>query len=239
MLDDAAPPAPPRPDSASPTRSLSVTAQLRDAILAGGIGPGEKLNEIRLSARLGVSRTPLRAALQALAAEGLLEYAPNRGYAVRVFPLSETLDAFEIRAVLEGVAARLAAERGPDAAVQAEFARSLAAGDAIVARALTGALDIDAFRDANIAFHDAVTAAAGNRRLPELVRLCATVPTASTRRILALDATQLRRFHDDHHRISDAIIAGQGWRAEALMREHVLALQAVLLRALPEGARRG
>lgn len=213
------------------TMSLSVTTRLREAILAGEIPAGERLQEIRLANALGVSRTPLRAALQALAAEGLLDYAPNRGYAVRQAPLRETLDAFEIRAVLEGVAARLAAERGAGAAVREEFARSLAEGDAVVTRASAGDVDLPAFRTVNIAFHDAIAGAAGSRRLPELVRLSATAPAASTRFIPALDAAQLRRFHDDHHRIAEAVEAGQGWRAEVLMREHVLALKGIVLRA--------
>jgi GntR family transcriptional regulator of vanillate catabolism len=70
-----------------PTRSASVVETLRSAILSGEYNPGERLHEVRLTARLGVSRTPVRAALQTLASEGLLDYAPNRGYAVRTFLL--------------------------------------------------------------------------------------------------------------------------------------------------------
>ncbi|HYZ30859.1 MAG TPA: GntR family transcriptional regulator, partial [Crenalkalicoccus sp.] len=88
MPDDLAPAR--RPEDA--TRSLSVTARLRDGILAGDHAPGEHMHEVRLAERLGVSRTPVRAALQALAAEGLLDYTPNRGYVVRAVPLSEALD---------------------------------------------------------------------------------------------------------------------------------------------------
>jgi GntR family transcriptional regulator of vanillate catabolism len=62
-----------------PTRSASVVEVLRSAILAGEYGPGERLHEVRLTGRLGVSRTPVRAALQALASEGLLDYAPEPG----------------------------------------------------------------------------------------------------------------------------------------------------------------
>jgi GntR family transcriptional regulator of vanillate catabolism len=217
--------------TADPTRAIAATLQLREAILAGDIAPGEKLNEQRLSTRLGISRTPLRAALQALALEGLLEYAPNRGYAVRVVPLAETLDAFEMRAALEGVAARLAAERGLAAPHRDQIARALAEGDAIVARARTGTPDLVAFRAVNIAFHDAVAAASASPRLADLVRLCSLAPAASTRFIPRLNADQLRRSHDDHHRMAEAIEAGQAWHAETLMRAHVLGLKAILLRA--------
>ncbi|HWV52767.1 GntR family transcriptional regulator, partial [Pseudorhodoplanes sp.] len=83
--------------------------QLRESILSGEYEAGRRLNEVHISQALDVSRTPVRAALQALAGEGLLDYAPNRGFTVRVFQLTEVVDAYEIRAVLEGVAARFAA----------------------------------------------------------------------------------------------------------------------------------
>jgi GntR family transcriptional regulator of vanillate catabolism len=219
------------PQAVDRTRAIAATLQLREAILAGEIAPGEKLNEQRLSARLGISRTPLRAALQALSLEGLLEYAPNRGYAVRIVPLTETLDAFEMRAALEGVAARLATERGLDPPQRARITRALEEGDAIVAQATGDLPDLVAFRPVNIAFHDAITAAAASPRLPDLVRLCSMAPATSTRFIQRLDADQLRRFHDDHHRMAEAIETGQAWRAETLMRAHVLGLKAVLLNA--------
>jgi len=61
--------------------------QIREAVLNGSVAAGERLNEVRLSRALAVSRTPVRAALQALVGEGLLDYAPNRGFSVREFPL--------------------------------------------------------------------------------------------------------------------------------------------------------
>src|SRR5260370_30776257 len=68
-------------------RALSVMDQIREAVLNGSVAAGERLNEVRLSRALAVSRTPVRAALPALAGEGLLDYAPNRGVTVREFPL--------------------------------------------------------------------------------------------------------------------------------------------------------
>src|SRR6218665_3411538 len=78
----------------SGTRSLSVMDRLREEILSGGHGAGRRLNEVHLSQALDVSRTPVRAALQALAGEGLLDYAPNRGFTVRAFQLSEIIEAY-------------------------------------------------------------------------------------------------------------------------------------------------
>ncbi len=85
---------------------------LRDLILTGEVEPGERLSEVALSERLSVSRTPLRAALQKLEQEGLVALIPSGGYAVRSFSRQEVIDAIELRGVLEGAAARLAAERG-------------------------------------------------------------------------------------------------------------------------------
>src|SRR6476659_1136260 len=115
-------------------RALSVMDQIREAILGGSLGAGERLNEVRLSKTLAVSRTPVRAALQALAGEGLLDYAPNRGFTVREFPLDAIVDAYEIRASLEGVAARFAAERGLSPDEKATIERSLRAGDRLLER---------------------------------------------------------------------------------------------------------
>src|SRR6202045_2451237 len=115
-------------------RAVSVMDQIREAILGGSIGAGERLNEVRLSKSLAVSRTPVRAALQALAGEGLLDYAPNRGFTVREFPLDAIVDAYDIRALLEGVAARFAAERGLSPDEKATIERSLRDGDRLLER---------------------------------------------------------------------------------------------------------
>src|ERR1700709_2770180 len=84
-------------DPAGMTRSQSVTDRLREAILAGDFSPAEKLQEVPLSKMLDVSRTPIRAALHRLAAEGMLEYAPNRGYSVGSLATPELLEVIDIR----------------------------------------------------------------------------------------------------------------------------------------------
>ena len=81
-------------------------------ILRGDLAPGERLAELALAERLGVSRTPIRQALPALAREGLLAAAGRRGYVVRSFSPQDVVDAIETRGLLEGLAARRVAERG-------------------------------------------------------------------------------------------------------------------------------
>ena len=84
---------------------------LRGMLLRGDFQPGERISELPLVARLGVSRTPIRLALDRLAHEGLLEASPTGGFVVRAFTIEDVWDAIETRGVLEGAAARLAAER--------------------------------------------------------------------------------------------------------------------------------
>src|ERR1700685_391483 len=84
---------------------------LRGMLLRGDFQPGERLSELPLVARLGVSRTPIRLALDRLAHEGLLEPSPTGGFVVRAFSIEDIWDAIETRGVLEGAAARFAAER--------------------------------------------------------------------------------------------------------------------------------
>src|SRR5260370_14831598 len=92
-------------------RALSVTDQIREAILGGSIGAGERLNEVRLSKTLAVSRTPVRAALQALAGQRPLEYPPQRGFHGPEFPPSAIVHSYHIPASLERLPAPLAPAR--------------------------------------------------------------------------------------------------------------------------------
>ena len=85
--------------------------RLREMILSGEFSPGERVSEAPLTGRLGASRTPIRLALERLAHEGLLDPYPTGGFIVRKFTLEDIWDGIEIRGVLEGAAARLAAER--------------------------------------------------------------------------------------------------------------------------------
>jgi GntR family transcriptional regulator, vanillate catabolism transcriptional regulator len=215
-------------------RALSVMDQIREAILGGMVNAGERLNEVRLSRTLSVSRTPVRAALQALAGEGLLDYAPNRGFSVREFPLDAIVDAYDIRASLEGLAARFAAERGLSPDEKAVVERSLVAGDKLLERGSFEAGDLTIYRGINGDFHDTLLAAARNRMLAEMIRICHHVPVSSSRNIVAFEHRNVRRRHDDHHRIYDAVMAREPWRAEMLMREHVSSVKASLIKSLTE-----
>jgi GntR family transcriptional regulator, vanillate catabolism transcriptional regulator len=215
----------------APSVSLSTTEQLRAAILAGEFLPGERLFEMRLAERLGVSRTPVRAALQALASDGLLDYAPNRGYSVRAYDTAEILQAYEIRAVREGLAAKRAAQLGIGDAERREIAAALAGGDRILARGHLVPEDRIAYGAVNSAIHGAILAAAQSRMLGDMLRLSQQVAPSSHRNVVAFEYHDVRRRHDDHHRIFEAILCRDAARAEFLMRGHVDGVRLALSRS--------
>jgi GntR family transcriptional regulator of vanillate catabolism len=214
------------------TRSESVLEALRSAILAGHFDPGERLHEVKLTALLKASRTPVRAALQKLASEGLLDYTPNRGYTLRQFPISEVVNAYEVRAVLEGLAARLCAERGLSESERATIGEALRDGDALLQHGHLLEEHRGEYSRINAAIHETLHAAAGSRLLSDMVHLCQQVPVSSPRNVVAFEERDVRRRHDDHHRIFEAIVSRDPWRAEMLMRDHVGSVKASLVRSL-------
>ncbi len=220
------------------TRSEAVLEALRSGLLDGRFQPGERLMEQNLSSALKVSRTPIRAALHMLAGEGLLDYEPNRGYLVRGFSLSEIIDAYDMRALAEGLAARRAAEHGlsDDAMRRAEEA--LAKGD----RALRpGESEADArhiYAEVNAAFHDLILDAARSRLTVDVIRLCQRIPQAAAANLVEFSIATARERHAGHHRIYDAILAKEGHEAEAAMRAHVVSVKASMIRAFANVSRK-
>ena len=94
------------------SQAVKAQLRLREMILAGELPSGARIAELAIVEKLGVSRTPIRAALVRLEQEGLLQALPNGGFAVRTFSERDVSDAIEMRGTVEGLAARLAAERG-------------------------------------------------------------------------------------------------------------------------------
>src|SRR5665647_2107760 len=118
------------------TQSAWLLEHLRQALLDGQYASGSRLNEVHLSKELQVSRTPIRAALHVLAGEGLLRYHATQGIAVRAFPPSEVVVAYDMRARGEGFAARRAAERGLTEESRRTLELTLAEGDTVLSRRL-------------------------------------------------------------------------------------------------------
>ena len=94
------------------TRAIEIQNKIREGVLNGDFPGGMRMNEVDLATSLGVSRTPVRNALSTLGAEGLLDYTPNSGYVVRSYSSKDIADIYEVRAVLDGLAAKTLAEQG-------------------------------------------------------------------------------------------------------------------------------
>lgn len=194
-------------------RSGDVYETLRNAILSGDIRPNEPLIEADIAAALAVSRTPVREALQRLAVEQLI-LPRKRGWAVREITAVEAGENSEVRAALEGYAARLAVERASDteiAAAAAVHARRLAIDPA----------DDKARVETNREFHGIIVGAARNERLRDaILRSGRFYFNGSVARM-----TSPEEFHlsnQDHEAIIAALQARDSDRAEQAMRSHIM-----------------
>lgn len=213
-------PARPRPGAATaarpPTRAEALAASLAAAITDGRMPPGWPLEEEKLAAAHAVSRTPVREALRLLAATGLVEQRPRRG-AVVAWPEPRRLtEMFQAMAELEAVCAAFCAR-----AMGARARKALATRHAAMGR-LAADGRVAAYRAANVAFHAALYAGAGNAYLAELAE--------TTRRRLAPfraaqlgGAERLAASHAEHGAIVAAILAGDADGAAAATRAHLAA----------------
>ncbi|UUZ62926.1 GntR family transcriptional regulator [Polaromonas sp. P1-6] len=204
------------------TLSQQITEKLRDWILYGRFKPGERIEEIPIASSMGVSRTPVRAALATLASEGLIDHLPKRGYLVRVFELDVILAAYEVRAVLEGLACRSAAQRGLSETQIQQLRQYLDRGDRILAKGALLPEDHEPYQQLNVDLHNTLLEASANPWVGRFVDQANHIPYTSDRIVLwDVGHDVILRSHGDHHRIVEAIIMRDSARAEALMREHV------------------
>jgi GntR family transcriptional regulator of vanillate catabolism len=212
------------------TQSRVLAERLRQALLDGIFVPGTRLNEVHLARTLSVSRTPLRAALQTLAGEGLLHHTPNRGFTVPEQSLSAMIDAYEMRALAEGLAARLAAERGISEAARLHLEAALAAGDKALAPDTDDRERRGLYAEANEAFHETIHEAAQSVLVKDVLRICQRIPQTSAHNIVAFDLADMRERNAAHRRIYEAIICREPREAEQQMRQHVLAVKVSMVR---------
>jgi GntR family transcriptional regulator, vanillate catabolism transcriptional regulator len=220
------------PEEEALTRSVSITDTLRSSILAGEFKPGGRIYEVSLSEQLNVSRTPIREALKALAGEGLLDYIPNRGYHVREYSVDDIVQAYEIRAALEGLAAKRAAQLGLTDEERAIIEAALRDGEALLSKGSLSTADRNQYGIVNAAIHSAIHTAGQSRMLRDMLRQSQQVAPSSHRNVIAFELSDVRRRHDDHHRIYEAILCRDGSRAELLMRDHVESIKVSLLRSI-------
>lgn len=207
-----------------------ILLKLREMILTGKFQPGERLAEVPIAAELGVSRTPIRSALEILAREGLVSPASNhRGFFVRGVTLKEILDATELRGVLEGVAARKVGEHGLSAEDRAILEQCIAETAPIFEKRELGPEDGGLWAENNERFHRTIVEASGDGPLIHALKVNDQMPFSSAGAFLD-DTTDAEATHRqfailasaqrDHEAVLKCLVRGEGARAEALMREH-------------------
>jgi GntR family transcriptional regulator of vanillate catabolism len=231
-----APPAQPRASDVA-SQTARALFQLRESLIRGEFAPGERMAELPLVARLGVSRTPIRLALERLAHMGLLDVNASGGFTVRGYTPAEALDAIELRGVLEGTAARLAAERLGDSSEVVYVRRLGEQMDSLEQ------LTLDSFghyMDLNEAFHAAIVDLAKSVMLKRALEHAVSLPFASPSAMVfptsgLAHADETLALAKQHHRaVVDAIQARQGTRAEHVAREHAFIGRHVLAMALSD-----
>lgn len=201
------------PAAARGGRAADIRATLQEEIESGKLGPGAPLDERALAARFEVSRTPVREALQQLAARDLVRIAPRHGVVVARLSIAKVRAMLEFTAEAEAVAAKLAARRVDDE-LRAALDAALAPGDAAVGQ---GAAE---YSIANTVFHEAIYAGCRNTYLAEQIRAV----RRQIQRYRVKDfqsAMQTAKSRDDHVRIARAIQAGDEAAAAHAMQLHV------------------
>jgi len=199
--------------------SLSATRHIRHvllaAITAGDIKPGERLKEAELGKQLGFSRTPLREAIAALKAEGIIEIGEGGSLQVRVLAYQDIHALYEMRATLEGMAARLAATGA--SAAEKRFINDMRAAEAELVNERAPAATL---ANMNSKFHHAILLASHNPFLAEA--------TDRLRKIMVLLGptayslpSRIAAIASEHDAINDAIQAGQAAAAENAAKQHL------------------
>ncbi|MFH8770662.1 MULTISPECIES: GntR family transcriptional regulator [unclassified Streptomyces] len=189
-----------------------VLATLRQDIIAGRLGPGERLVERELAERFGVSRVPVREAIRALVAEGFVLFESARRTVVRRLTPTDVKELFELREALEVYAAGLAAARVTPEAL-AELRGLLAE-----AATATKEGDGEAITDINTRFHDRILAMAGNSLLISVME-----PVDGRLRWLTRQNEEWPQLLDEHRELYEAIASGDPDRARAHALGHVRA----------------
>ncbi len=229
------------PSRSEPTEDQSHIGQaairLREIILKGDFQAGERILEIPIARTLGMSRTPVRLALERLALEGLLEPYPSGGFIVREFTVEDVWDAIETRGTLEGVTARLASERWTRDSDLDVLRQNL---EEMEAMGVPSVKRLPAYMELNNAFHAEIVRMAKSPMLRFILDRLFAHPFASpsvnvTTPIRVPDSESIFRTANDHHRLLiDAIASRRGSFAEKLAREHAELAGRILKLAIVE-----
>lgn len=196
----------------------NLVEQVRDAILgeiaSGALAPGDRIIQEQLAQALGVSRQPVQQALALLRGQGVLHDAPGRGLIVAPMDADHVQHMYDMRAVIEGLAARRAAEQGAERAARQGRALIEAGRKAVATGAVAKMIAAD------IRFHEFIYELSGNPLIAPTLETHLTYTQRVMGEVLVRDERP-RDIWDQHAEILDAIAAGDGDKADALMRQHL------------------
>ena len=201
------------PDAFLPLRDV-VFKTLRQSILTGELKPGERLMEIHLAEKLGVSRTPIREAIRQLELEGLVVMLPRRGAQVAHITEKSMSDVLEVRLALDELAVELACERITDEEIERLREACLEFEKAV------DSSDIRAITSADVAFHDIIYAASRNNRLVQMVNNLAE-QMYRYRFEYIKDDSGWQSLITEHRMITDAIAMRDSELASRAIHVHV------------------
>jgi GntR family transcriptional regulator of vanillate catabolism len=209
----------------APSQIERVATTLREKLLRGEFRPGQRLAELALVPQLNASRTPVRLALERLSHQGLLKALPYGGFQVREFTIADLWDSIELRGVLEGTAARLAAERLVNHHELEAMRRCHEAFAEVAPMDINGFLDYVA---KNMAYHRELWRLAKSPTLEHTLDGVCALPFAEPGALVFGGAEDAQAYHArnatiaiEHHRtIIEAIANREGARAESIAREH-------------------
>lgn len=200
------------------TTQPNLVEQVRDAILeeiaTGAFAPGDRIIQEQIAQALGVSRQPVQQALVLLRNQGVLQDAPGRGLLVAPLDPDHVRHMYDIRAAIEGLAARRAAELGAERAAKAGPALIEAGRKAVAAGSVARMIAAD------MKFHEFIYALSGNPLIARALETHLTYTQRVMGEVLISDEKP-RDIWDQHEAILKAVAKGDGDRAEALVRAHL------------------
>ncbi|MAL98079.1 GntR family transcriptional regulator [Hydrocarboniclastica marina] len=215
----------------TPTRADEALNCLQSAIIEGTLAPGEKIGEVELCERFNLTRGPLREALGRLESRGLLVRRPHAGVKVVSISGQELLELYHIREVMEGLAARQAAERMTDAAI-ADLHALLDGHENMVAQAEGQAYYQD---EGNYDFHFCIVTGSQNQKLGEMLLGNLYYLLRLYRCRFSTATGRPQKALREHRHIADAIAQRDGELAQFLMQRHISAARSNIESKIQEG----
>ncbi len=210
-----------------PLREI-VFESIREAILDGRLKPGERVMEIQLAEKLGVSRTPVREAIRKLELEGLLIMEPRKGAYVADVSLKDVIDVLEIRASLEGLAASLAATRASEEEIEILKEKSAQFKECIEKNDVQGMISKDT------EFHEVILHAAKNKKLTTIIE-------SLREQVQRFRVTYFTEYNmtaylaSEHQNVIDAIESREPEKANEYAQNHIENIEKFIVSRVKDG----